>query len=312
MPEIIDSARGEPIVKVRKVIIPAAGRGTRFLPATKAIPKEMLPIVDKPLIQYGIEEAARSGASQIILVSAAGKGAMIDHFDRDASLERALEEKNETEKLASIRDIARSVTISSIRQRSRRGLGDAILTARDLVGSEPFGVILPDDLIHSGPDGKAALASLIGQFEKSARSLVALTEIAEEMIPSYGIARVDEGFSDRARLRPIVGLVEKPPIEKAPSNLGIVGRYVFTPTIFDKIAQLKPGANGEIQLTDAMVGLIEEEGLDGVILDGTRYDAGDKFGATRATIEYALRHSEIGAATREYLTSGAWRSIGKK
>ncbi|MCH7811231.1 MAG: UTP--glucose-1-phosphate uridylyltransferase GalU [Chloroflexi bacterium] len=282
-------------MKVRKAVVLAAGYGTRLLPATKAQPKEALLLVDKPIIQYTVEEAAASGLEQVIIVTSSGKRAVEDHFDRSPELERALQEKGEDAKLAEIRRITDLAHIVYVRQHEQRGIGDAVLTVRDVVGDEPFVLLFPDDVIVA--DVPAA-RQLISAFETHGGSVVAVEEVARDDLSSYGI--IDgEPVSDRAyRLR---GLVEKPAPDEAPSNLGIVGRYVFTPRIFDAIARTPPGKGGEVQITDAMARLLEDEPLFAYRFEGRRYDTGRPLGLLQASVEIALQRPDIGPEFRRYL-----------
>lgn len=282
-------------MKVRKAVILAAGHGTRLLPATKAQPKETLPLVDKPIIQYTVEEAAAAGLEQVIIVTSSGKRAVEDHFDRSLELERALQEKGEDAKLAEIRRITGLAHIVYVRQHEQRGIGDAVLTVRDVVGDEPFVLLFPDDVILAEVP---AARQLISAFETHGGSVVAVEEVARGDLSSYGI--VDgEPVSDRAyRLR---GLVEKPAPDKAPSNLGIVGRYVFTPGIFDAIARTPAGKGGEVQITDAMACLLQDEPLFAYRFEGRRYDTGRPLGLLQASVELALQRPDLGPAFRRYL-----------
>ena len=282
-------------MKVRKAVVLAAGHGTRLLPATKAQPKEALLLVDKPIIQYTVEEAAASGLEQVIIVTSSGKRAVEDHFDRSPELERTLQEKGEDAKLAEIRRITDLAHIVYVRQHEQRGIGDAVLTVRDVVGDEPFVLLFPDDVIVAEVP---AARQLISAFETHGGSVVAVEEVARDDLSSYGI--IDgEPVSDRAyRLR---GLVEKPAPDEAPSNLGIVGRYVFTPRIFDAIARTPPGKGGEVQITDAMARLLEDEPLFAYRFEGRRYDTGRPLGLLQASVELALQRPDIGPEFRRYL-----------
>lgn len=282
-------------MKVRKAVVLAAGYGTRLLPATKAQPKEALLLVDKPIIQYTVEEAAASGLEQVIIVTSSGKRAVEDHFDRSPELERALQEKGEDAKLAEIRRITDLAHIVYVRQHEQRGIGDAVLTVRDVVGDEPFVLLFPDDVIVAEVP---AARQLISAFETHGGSVVAVEEVARDDLSSYGI--IDgEPVSDRAyRLR---GLVEKPAPDEAPSNLGIVGRYVFTPRIFDAIARTPAGKGGEVQITDAMARLLEDEPLFAYRFEGRRYDTGRPLGLLQASVEIALQRPDIGPEFRRYL-----------
>ena len=284
--------------EIRTAVFPVAGRGTRFLPATKASPKEMLPVVDKPLIQYAVEEAVEAGASKLVFVTGASKRAIEDHFDVDPDLEQALESSGKTELLALVRDIVPSgVDCIYIRQGVPLGLGHAVLCARGAVGDEPFYVHLADDLIY-GDIG--CLAQMRGQFERHGCSVLGVEPVPRDQTRSYGIVAVDESEEGVAR---VTRIVEKPDPDKAPSNLAVVGRYVLTPRIFDMLASTERGAGNEIQLTDAIARLMETEAVHAFQCEGTRYDCGSKLGYLRATVEYALRHPELGERFREYLAS---------
>ncbi len=287
-------------LKVRKAVFPAAGLGTRFLPATKAQPKEMLPLVDKPLIQYGVEEAVRSGIRQIVIITGRGKTAIEDHFDVSFELEHLLESRNRHDLLAAVRQISDMIEVAYVRQREALGLGHAVLRAREIVGEEPFAVVLSDDVIDADPP---ALRQLLDVWERFHAPVLALMEVPPESIPSYGIVAAEpvEYNGTRDRLYRILDLVEKPSREKAPSNLAIIGRYVLTPEIFPAIEQAGPGALGEIQLTDGLKRLLDGSPLYGYRFQGTRYDAGDKLGFLIATVEFALRRDDLGGAFREYL-----------
>lgn len=282
---------------VKKAVFPAAGLGTRFLPATKASPKEMLPLVDKPLIQYGVEEAIASGIRQIIMVTGRGKRAIEDHFDLSVELENALEAKGEFELLEQARTIANMTSICYVRQKEALGLGHAILCARDAVGEEPFSVVLGDDIIDSSTP---CLKQLLDVARERKASVIALERVPREAARLYGII---QGVEEQERLWRITDMVEKPHPEDAPSDLAIIGRYVLTPAVFDLLAETKPDHKGEIQLTNALRALLEHEPVYGVVFEGKRYDAGDKLGFLQATVEYALKNSELGEAFRRYLKS---------
>jgi UTP--glucose-1-phosphate uridylyltransferase len=271
--------------RVRKAVFPAAGLGTRFLPATKASPKEMLSLVDKPLIQYVVEEAVASGIESVIIVTGRGKSAIEDHFDVSFELEAVLRE---------ITDMAR---VSYVRQREALGLGHAILQARDLVGDEPFAVMLSDDIIDSKTP---ALRQLLDVYEKYDAPVLATMQVDGEAISRFGALEVDEVEEGVYRIR---DMVEKPPPAKAPSNLAIIGRYILTPDIFDEITKTTPGAIGEIQITDAMRALLRKRDFYAVQFEGTRYDAGDKLGFLIATVELALKHQDLAPEFRQYLKS---------
>jgi UTP--glucose-1-phosphate uridylyltransferase len=284
---------------VRKAVFPAAGLGTRFLPATKVMPKEMLPVVDKPIIQYGVEEAIASGCDEIIIVTGRGKVLIEDHFDISFELEHSLAQRNKSHLLETAQQVARMAHVSTCRQKEPLGLGHAVLMAKRLVAGEPFGVILPDDLVDS-PDNPC-LRQLIDVFEETNSSVIATQIVEGQAISSYGVidAKPVPGFN--GRLFEITDLVEKPRFEDAPSNLAIIGRYVLTPRIFDMIEELEPGAGGELQLTDALKKLLKYEKVYGLVIEGKRHDAGDKLGFLKATVEYALQHEVLGPAFKEYL-----------
>ncbi|MBI2866203.1 MAG: UTP--glucose-1-phosphate uridylyltransferase GalU [Chloroflexi bacterium] len=281
--------------QVRKAVITAAGWGTRFLPATKAQPKEMLPLVDKPMIQYVVEEAVASGIEQLIIVTALGKRAIEDHFDRSLELEISLEARGETKLLASIQHISELADICYVRQKEPLGLGHAVLTARNLVGNEPFAVLLPDDII-AGPT--PALSQLIDVYHRFRCSVLAVEQVPHNSLSSYGVIlprTVEE------RVYRVEELVEKPDPEEAPSDLGVVGRYVLTPEVFDALADTTPGKGGEIQLTDGLRRLLEWQAVYARQFEGTRYDAGTPLGFLKASVELALRREDIGPAFRAYL-----------
>ncbi|MDV2495957.1 MAG: UTP--glucose-1-phosphate uridylyltransferase GalU [bacterium] len=284
-------------MNVRKAVFPAAGLGTRFLPATKASPKEMLPLVDKPLIQYGIEEAAASGLTQAIIVTGRGKRAIEDHFDISIELEHALEAKGEYELVEELRAIANLMSMCYVRQKTPLGLGHAILCASGAVGDEPFAVVLGDDIIDSQVPCLKQLLEVAGEHRAS---VIALERIPREAISRYGVI---DGTQVGDRLWSITDLVEKPPAEEAPSDLAIIGRYILVPAIFPLLEQTKPDRKGEVQLTDALRALAAEEPLYGVVFEGKRYDAGDKLGFLQATVEYALKNGELGEDFRHYLRS---------
>ena len=284
-------------MNVRKAVFPAGGLGTRFLPATKAQPKEMLPLVDKPLIQYGVEEAVASGITQAIIVTGRGKRAIEDHFDASFELEHALEAKGEFELLEELRAIADMASICYVRQKQALGLGHAILCASGAVGEEPFAVVLGDDIIDSEVP---CLKQLLEVAVEHRASVIALERIPGEAIGRHGVIA---GTQMGERLWRITDLVEKPSPEEAPSDLAIIGRYVLSPAIFPLLAETKPDQRGEIQLTDALRALAAEEPVYGVVFEGKRYDAGDKLGFLQATVEYALKNGELGEAFRDYLRS---------
>jgi UTP--glucose-1-phosphate uridylyltransferase len=283
--------------RVRKAVFPAGGLGTRFLPATKVIPKEMLALVDKPIIQYGVEEALASGIEHMIIVTGRGKSAMEDHFDISFELDATLERRGKHELLKLSREVAGMAHISYVRQKEPLGLGHAVLCAKDLVGDEPFAVILPDDVIDANPP---CLKQMIDVFHEKKGSVLATMTIDGPAISAYGVLA---GAPDKLnpRIYNCTGMVEKPKLEEAPSNQAIIGRYVLTPRIFALLEQTRPGAGGEIQLTDGIKALLNEEKVFGFTFEGRRFDAGDKFGMLQATVEYALKRPEFGDKFRTYL-----------
>jgi UTP--glucose-1-phosphate uridylyltransferase len=283
--------------KVRKAVFPAAGLGTRFLPATKASPKEMLPLVDKPLIQYVVEEAVASGIESVIIVTGRGKTTIEDHFDVSFELEALLRERGKEDDLRLVREISAMARVSYVRQREALGLGHAIFQARDLVGDEPFAVMLSDDIIDSK---KPALRQLLDVYEKYDAPVLATMRVAGEAISRFGVLDVEEVEDGVYRIK---DMVEKPAASAAPSDLAIIGRYVLTPDIFDELENTKPGAIGEIQITDAMRAVLKKRDFYAVRFEGTRYDAGDKLGFLIATVELALKHSELAPEFRQYLKS---------
>ena len=283
--------------KVRKVIFPAAGFGTRFLPATKVIPKEMLAVVDKPIIQYGVEEALAAGCDQLIVITAHGKSAIEDHFDISHELETALEKRGKTELLELSRGISNMVQISYVRQKEAKGLGHAVLMAKDLIDDEPFAVILPDDVIDAPVP---CLKQMIDVFENLQCSILATEVVEGPGISSYGVLD-GESLPENPRIIDVRGMVEKPTMADAPSKNAIIGRYILTPRIFDLLENLTPGAGGELQLTDGIKGLLKTEKVFGYRFEGTRYDAGDKLGMLMATVDFALKRKDLGPAFREYL-----------
>ena len=281
--------------KVRKAVFPAAGLGTRFLPATKSSPKEMLALVDKPLIQYVVEEAVASGIESIVILTGRGKTTIEDHFDVSFELEKLLDERGKTDLLRETRAISDMARISYVRQREALGLGHAVLQARDSVGDEPFAVLLSDDIIDSETP---ALKQLLDVYEKYDAPVVAVFEVEGEAISRFGVIDGEEVEPGVYKIR---DMVEKPPAAEAPSNLAIIGRYILTPDIFDEISQTRPGAIGEIQITDAMRSLLKKRPFYAVRFKGTRYDAGDKLGFLIATVELALKHEDLAPEFREYL-----------
>lgn len=283
--------------KIRKAVIPAAGFGTRFLPATKATPKEMLPLVDKPLIQYGVEEAVAAGCTDIIIVTGRGKTTMEDHFDRSPELEAALSSRGKTELLRIALSVTKLARISYVRQPEALGLGHAVLMAKELVGNEPFAVILPDDIV----DGEVAcLKQMVEAFDQTQSTILGSEVVEGDAISMYGCLDCVPD-PDNPRLLDINNLVEKPRPQDAPSQNAIIGRYILTPRIFDLLEQVTPGSGGEIQLTDAIKALLQFEKVYGFHYVGKRYDAGDKLGFLKATIELAIKHKDVGPAFRDWL-----------
>ena len=283
--------------KVRKAVFPAAGLGTRFLPATKASPKEMLPLVDKPLIQYVVEEAVASGIESVIIVTGRGKAAIEDHFDVSFELESLLRDRGKAEDLQAVRDISDLATVCYVRQREALGLGHAILQARDLVGGEPFAVMLSDDIIDAEVP---ALKQLIKVYEKYEAPVVGTMQVAGQAISRFGVLEVDEVSDGVYKIK---DMVEKPPFAEAPSDLAIIGRYVLTPDIFAEIEHTAPGAIGEIQITDAMRSLLKKRPFYAVRFEGIRHDAGDKLGFLIANVEFALKRPDLAQDFRDYLRS---------
>jgi UTP--glucose-1-phosphate uridylyltransferase len=285
--------------RVRKAVFPAAGLGTRFLPATKSQPKEMLPLVDKPIIQYGVEEAMAAGCDQIIIVTGRGKTAIEDHFDVSYELEKMLEARGKTEKLALVRAISDMIHVAYVRQKEALGLGHAVLMAKELVGNEPFAVLLADDVIDAPTP---CLKQMMEVFEKTGSSVIATQVVEGPAISAYGVlaGKPAAEFED-GRVFDVTDLVEKPRPEEAPSNRAIIGRYILTPRIFEVLERAPMGAGGELQLTDAIRLLLEHEKVYGYAFEGTRYDAGDKLGFLKATIDFALKRKELGDDLRAWL-----------
>lgn len=288
---------GSIMQRIRKAVIPAAGFGTRFLPATKATPKEMLPIVDKPTIQYIVEEALASGIEEILIISGHAKRAIEDHFDSAPALEMELEKKGKIELLKMVQETA-AIKIHYIRQQQMRGLGDAILCARAFMQDEPFAVLLGDDVVYNG-DGKPALRQLIDVYNETGASVLGCQTVPEDKVSSYGI--VKGAPTDNKRMLRVLDMVEKPSIEDAPSRMAVLGRYVITPAIFDILAHTLPGKGNEIQLTDALQVLAKRQPVYAYDFEGIRYDLGDKLGFLKATVEFALRREDLGGAFQEYL-----------
>ncbi len=282
---------------IKKAVFPVAGLGTRFLPATKANPKEMLPIVDKPLIQYAVEEAIAAGITELVFVTSNSKRAIEDHFDSNYELETKLETKQKLELLKTVRDILpRGVVASYVRQPETLGLGHAVLCAKHIVGNEPFAVLLADDLIDAG--GTHCMQSMVEQFHTVNASVIAVQKIAPEQSSKYGIIDVEPNWKTTKAIK---GIVEKPHPDDAPSNYAAVGRYILTPKIFDLLATLDLGSGGEVQLTDAISKLLAYEQVFAHAFTGVRYDCGSKLGYLKATIAYGLKHAEVGEDFQSYL-----------
>ena len=281
--------------QVRKVVIPAAGLGTRFLPASKAQPKEMLPVVDKPAIQYVVEEAVAAGIRDILIITGRGKRSLEDHFDRSFELEAELTAKDKLEQLAEVRAIADMADIHYVRQGEAKGLGHAVGVARQHVGSEPFAVMLGDDIMTAE---SRVLKDMLDVYSRYGRSVVAVKEVAKNEVSSYGCVLPEAVEDGLVRL---LDIVEKPQPEDAPSNLAVMGRYVFTPEIFDALEQLQPGAGGELQLTDAIGMLLKEQTVYGHVFEDGRYDIGNKLDYLRATVELALEREDLGPPFRAFL-----------
>jgi UTP--glucose-1-phosphate uridylyltransferase len=282
---------------VRVAVFPAAGLGTRFLPATKAQPKEMLPLVDRPLVQYVVEEARAAGLERIVIVTGRGKNAIEDHFDTSFELERMLEERGKSDLLQQVREISELARISYVRQKSALGLGHAVLQARDLVGNEPFAVMLGDDIVDAA---EPCIGQMMRVYERRGNPVIALQEVPREQTRQYGIVGASP-VPQEPRVVAITDMVEKPRPEDAPSNLAIIGRYLLPPEIFEILATTAPDVGGEIQLTSALRTLLRERPIDGYLFEGRRYDAGDKLGFLEATVEFALKREDLGAPFRKYL-----------
>ena len=284
---------------IRVAVFPAAGLGTRFLPATKAFPKEMLPLVDRPLVQYVVQEARDAGIERVVLVTARGKSALEDHFDISFELEKVLEERGKTELLEQVRGLNGLMHISSVRQKQALGLGHAVLQARDLVGREPFAVMLCDDVVDSDDP---CIGQMIRLYERRGNPVIALQEVPRAETRQYGIVAA-EPVQGADRVVRLTDMVEKPKPENAPSNLAIIGRYLLPPETFDILEATRADVGGEIQLTSALKSLLSQRPIDGYLFTGKRYDAGDKLGYLKATVELALKRADLGPAFREYLRS---------
>ena len=283
---------------VRKAVFPAAGLGTRFLPATKAQPKEMLVLVDKPVIQYGVEEAVQSGVSNIIIVTGRGKNAIEDHFDVNVELESFLEQRGKKSQLEEIRQITSLIQVSYVRQGEPLGLGHAVLVTKPLVGDEPFAVILGDDVMDATPP---ALRQMIDVYERLQGPVIAVERVAREDVPSYGIVAVDDTADLGHGVHRITDMVEKPRVDEAPSNLAIIGRYVLTPDIFAELESISADRTGEIQLTNGLRQLLKKRPIYAVEINGVRHDTGNKLGFLKAVVYFALKRPELAGPFREYL-----------
>jgi UTP--glucose-1-phosphate uridylyltransferase len=285
-------------MKIHKAVIPAAGLGTRFLPATKTVPKELLPIVDKPTLLYNVEEIVAAGITELILISGRGKSAIEDFFDVSHEVETLIDKTGKGDLLKDLRELRKKITVISIRQQEALGLGHAILCAESVVGNEPFAVLLGDEIMITPKDKPSAIAQLIRVAEEARMSAVSVLEVPKSEVSKYGIVAAE---NKGPGLWKVKGVIEKPAVDKAPSNLALPGRYVFTSDIFKHLRNTKPGKLGEIQLSDAMDSLAKEQGLMAASLSGERFDAVDKLGFLKANVELALRHPELGAAFSEYL-----------
>jgi UTP--glucose-1-phosphate uridylyltransferase len=287
--------------KVRKAVFPVAGMGTRFLPATKASPKEMMPVVDKPLIQYAVEEAVQAGITDMIFITGRSKRAIEDHFDKAYELEAELEARGKRELLEILRNaIPKNVNCIYIRQTEPLGLGHAVLCARPVVGDEPFAVLLADDLMDTAPGVRSVTAQMVDVYDNERASVLAVQEVQREHTKQYGIVSSNawNSFTER-----VTGIVEKPEPEKAPTSLAVVGRYILTPQIFDHLEKVPPGSGGEVQLTDGIASLLADQPVFAYRFQGARYDCGSKLGYLRATISLGMKHPEVGEEFKEYLKS---------
>ena len=284
--------------KIRRAVFPAAGLGTRFLPATKAQPKEMLPLVDKPIIQYAVEEAVAAGLANLVIITGRGKNAIEDHFDISYELEKILEERGKSDLLSQVRAVSEMVHIAYVRQKEALGLGHAVLIARDLMNSEPFAVLLGDDVIVGEVP---CIRQMMDIYDDREAGVVAVMEVPPEETSRYGIVKTRELPNTHGRLFEVLDMVEKPSVKEAPSNLAIIGRYILTPGIFETLEETGKGSGGEIQLTDGLRRLLSREKILAYKFRGKRHDAGDKLGFLQATVEFALKNEELGPAFREYL-----------
>ncbi|ERJ11065.1 UTP--glucose-1-phosphate uridylyltransferase protein [Haloplasma contractile SSD-17B] len=290
------------MTKVKKAVIPAAGLGTRFLPATKAQPKEMLPIVDKPTIQYIIEEAVESGIEEILIITSSTKRSIEDHFDKSYELEETLKKKGKNDLLKIAQDISNMVNIHYVRQKEAKGLGHAIYCAKTFIKDEPFAVLLGDDIVIN-KNGQPALKQLLDQYEDVQSSVIGVQTVPNEDVSKYGICGPSKSHEPQGRLHKLSTMVEKPKIEDAPSNLAVLGRYVLTPEIFDMLETQSTGAGGEIQLTDSIKRLMDRQAVYAYDFEGMRYDVGDKFGFIKATIDFALDRDDLGDKVKEHIKS---------
>ena len=286
--------------KIRRAVFPAAGLGTRFLPATKAQPKEMLPLVDKPIIQYAVEEAVAAGLANLVIITGRGKNAIEDHFDISYELEKILEERGKSGLLKLVRAVSEMVHIAYVRQKEALGLGHAILVARNFVSEEPFAVLLGDDVIEADVP---CIRQMMDIYDRYQTSIVALMEVPPEETSRYGIVKARSLPEGDGRLFEVIDMVEKPPQGEAPSNLAIIGRYILTPHIFEALGNTQRGAGGELQLTDGLRHMLGTQRILAYKFQGKRYDAGDKLGFLQATVEFALKNDEVGPAFRSYLKS---------
>lgn len=284
-------------MKIKKAVIPAAGFGTRFLPATKAQPKEMLPIVDKPTIQYNVEELVKAGIKEILIIISRNKSSIVDHFDKSPELEVALNKKGKEELLELTKDISSMVDIHFVRQKEAKGLGHAILYAQSFVGDEPFAVLLGDDIVYSK---KPCIKQLVDIYEKYESTVLGVQKVSDKDVDKYGIIDGKEIQKDTFKVN---GMIEKPSLDEAPSNVAMLGRYILTPEIFEVLKNTEKGKGGEIQLTDGILKLKDDQNIYAYNFSGKRYDAGNKLGYLKATVEYGLRHDELGDEFREYLKS---------
>lgn len=289
-------------MQVKKAVLPVAGLGTRFLPATKSIAKEMITVVDKPVIQYVVEEAVAAGVREIVLVTHSAKRSIEDHFDVNYELEAELERRGKVKLLETLKSIIPAdVRVVAVRQGKALGLGHAVLCARDVIGDEPFAVLLPDVLIDNAEQKNNDLANMIQRYEDGNYTQIMVAPVPSELVNQYGVVALKAEAPDAGESKPMTAVVEKPPVDKAPSNLAIVGRYILPPEIFSMLEQTKPGAGDEIQLTDAIASLLEQQTVEAYSMTGKTYDCGSKLGYLHATLAYALRHPEVGSGFAELI-----------